>query len=158
MNIHIFINIEIKSQANALLSISWLAIINTLAEPAQLCLAAFTPEQEKCGVSDNAHFTKDCSFPNWLDLLILSAVAQCSFCFLGTQAHQHLIFLWANFRHSNGRSHGNNTYIFHSTEEAQLFLFPLLHKQVSCSFNCMWKKLAQEVSPGTQEIEVVRFL
>lgn len=49
MNIHIFINIEIKSQANALLSISWLAIINTLAEPAQLCLAAFTPEQEKCG-------------------------------------------------------------------------------------------------------------
>lgn len=152
MNIHIFINIDIKSQANALLSISWLAVINTIAEPAQLYLAAFTPEQEKCGCQ-TIHTSQRLQFSKlaWLTDTLSS----------GTLFLLHIntwYFCGANFRHSNGRSHGDYTYISHSAEEAQLFLFPLLHKQVSCSCNCMWKKLAQEVSPGTQDIEVVRFL
>lgn len=158
MNIHIFINIEIKSQANALLSISWLAMINMLAEPAQLCLAAFIPGQEKCGCQTIHTSQKTAVFrtglTNWYSQQWHSAPS-------ASLGHKHIntwYFCGANFRHSNGRSHGNYTYIFHSTEEAQLFLFPLLHKQVSCSFNCMWKKLAQEVSPGTPEIEVIRFL
>lgn len=57
------------------------------------------------------------------------------------------IFSVANFRHSSEGSHGDYTGISHSTEEAQLFLFPELHRQVPCSFNFMWNKLLQVTQP-----------